>query len=250
MNGNKVFISYSWDNEEHKSWVLNLSNQLISDGIEVIIDIYDAQPGSNLHFFMEHSVKESNRIIVVFTPMYLKKAKDRKGGVGYEFSLINNELFKNITNNKKIIPILKEGTIETSIPEFLQQYFYLNFTNPEKFDKEYDRLIRELYKDPKIKRPKLGDKPNFSFNKIGERVNDELALIKKNVSSGDIHNAFKLALDSIIVKEDRILEKKIIELKGKYSFLKSDVIFDSLSFKEFNENSSKIGLTLINLLDK
>lgn len=36
-----VFISYSWDNEEHKSWVLNLAKALQSKGVVVILNQYE-----------------------------------------------------------------------------------------------------------------------------------------------------------------------------------------------------------------
>ena len=31
----KVFISYSWDTEEHKKWVLDLANKLVKEGVNV-----------------------------------------------------------------------------------------------------------------------------------------------------------------------------------------------------------------------
>lgn len=36
-----TFISYSWDNENHTDWVLNLGNSLVSFGLDVILDQYD-----------------------------------------------------------------------------------------------------------------------------------------------------------------------------------------------------------------
>ncbi len=39
-----IFISYSWDSEEHKEWVLNLANKLCDDGIDVILDRYHLRP--------------------------------------------------------------------------------------------------------------------------------------------------------------------------------------------------------------
>src|SRR5258708_12472669 len=34
----QVFISYSWDDEEHKEWIIQLANKLSSKGIHVILD--------------------------------------------------------------------------------------------------------------------------------------------------------------------------------------------------------------------
>ena len=33
-NGNpKLFISYSWSNQDHEKWVINLANELVENGI-------------------------------------------------------------------------------------------------------------------------------------------------------------------------------------------------------------------------
>lgn len=161
MDNPIVFISYSWDNEEHKEWVLNLANQLRKDGVDVILDRYYLRPGKNVPFFVENSIRRSNRIITILTPNYKRKAENRLGGVGQEFSMINNELAKNISDNERIIPVLKSGSTDDSIPEFLQQYLYVSFSDSKKYNSNYEELLREIYKEPKVQIPELGDKPNF-----------------------------------------------------------------------------------------
>jgi hypothetical protein len=34
----RVFISYSWENEAHKEWVMALATRLYTDGIDVTLD--------------------------------------------------------------------------------------------------------------------------------------------------------------------------------------------------------------------
>ena len=96
----KVFISYSWDNDEHKDWVLNLANNLAENGIEPILDRYELGPGANAPYFMETALKESYKVLIIFTENYQTKAMGRRGGVGYEYSILNAEICKNITDNK------------------------------------------------------------------------------------------------------------------------------------------------------
>jgi hypothetical protein len=114
----KVFISYSWDNDEYKDWVLNLANNLAENSIEPILDRYELRPGDNAPYFMETALKESDKVLIIFTENYQIKAMGKRGGVGYEYSILNAEICKNITDNKKYIPILRSGTTETSIPPF------------------------------------------------------------------------------------------------------------------------------------
>ena len=94
-----VFISYSWDNEDHKNWVLNLAKRLRENGIEVILDRYELQGGKNITHFMERALQSADKVLVIFTPNYKLKADKREGGVGYEYSILNNDIYKNIKKN-------------------------------------------------------------------------------------------------------------------------------------------------------
>ncbi|MFP5041268.1 toll/interleukin-1 receptor domain-containing protein [Parasediminibacterium sp. JCM 36343] len=156
-----VFISYSWDNEEHKTWVLNLANKLCVDGVEVILDRYFLRPGTNLPHFVEKNLDKADRVIIIFTQNYKLKADKRTGGVGYEYSIMNVELYNNQTSNDKIIPILRQGSKEESIPTFMQQFIHIDTRNDDNFENSYNDLIREIYNEPEIQRPEIGVKPTL-----------------------------------------------------------------------------------------
>ena len=164
-----VFISYSWDDEMHKEWVLNLADRLCSDGIDVILDRYYLKPGKNLPHFVENSISRAERIIIIFTPNYKLKADKRAGGVGYEYSIMNADLYNNQTTNEKIIPLLRAGSKEESIPAFMQQFIHIDSRNDGNFENSYIDLLREIYNEPAIQKPKLGAKPVFS-----NKNNDEI----------------------------------------------------------------------------
>ena len=40
-NSIKLFISYSWTNQDHETWVLNLAKELVENGVHVVIDKWD-----------------------------------------------------------------------------------------------------------------------------------------------------------------------------------------------------------------
>jgi len=153
-----VFISYSWDDEIHKKWVLNLANKLVSEGVNVILDRYHLRPGKSLPHFVETSIKKADRIIIVFTPNYKLKAEKRTGGVGYEYSIMNANLYENQTESGKIIPILRNGDKTESIPEFMQQYIHIDMRKDENYNNSYTYLLREIYDEPAIIKPELGKK--------------------------------------------------------------------------------------------
>lgn len=224
-----VFISYSWDSEDHKEWVLNLANRLRSDGIDVILDRYYLRPGKNLPFFVEDSLRKSKRIIIILTPNYKLKAEKRLGGVGQEFSMINNELLKNVVDNQRIIPLLKEGNIDLSIPEFLQQYIFINFSQDSRFENQYEELVREIFDEPEIKIPELGKKP--LFNKKEEIKGEEIKQEEPSSISKIVENSKNLTNPSYTKRKETAA--KIFELATSVPLIEIVKLIDS---KDVNQN--------------
>lgn len=155
-----VFIHYSWDNEEHKKWVLFLADRLISDGVEIFFDRYDLKLGSNNNYFME-KISKANKVLLIMTPGYKKKANERLSGIGYEYQIISTEFSKNISSNEKFIPILRQGESTESIPVFLQSFLFLDMSNDKDFERNYLELLKNIYNEPLIQKPQKGKKPNF-----------------------------------------------------------------------------------------
>ena len=157
----KVFISYSWDNEDHKNWVLNLSKRLIENGIEVLLDRYELQGGKNVTHFMDRALEEADKVLVIFTPNYKLKADKRQGGVGYEYSILNNDIYSNIADNSKYIPVLKEGNMENSVPAFIRQFIAIDMRDNSQYEEKIKELTLTLYNKPIIEKPKLGKIPDW-----------------------------------------------------------------------------------------
>ena len=154
-----VFISYSLDNDEHNNLILNLSKRLFDNGVQVILDRYELKPGSNMMHFMEQSIPKADKVLIIFTPNYKRKAEGREGGVGFEYSILNTELYKQIANNEKYIPILKSGSFDESIPNFIQQFIAVDMTNEIQFEPKLNDLLLAIYNKPLIEKPKLGESP-------------------------------------------------------------------------------------------
>lgn len=109
----RVFISYSWEDDEHRNWVKNLADQLIADGIDAVIDRYDLTLGDRVPKFMEESITTVDYVLIICTPLYKDKSDKRVGGVGYEGHIISAELLSQ-RNESKFIPVLRKGTIQTA----------------------------------------------------------------------------------------------------------------------------------------
>lgn len=113
-----VFVSYSWDSESHKKRIKRFVEYLRRHQIKVIFD-GDARLGELLPDFMEKGVSASDYVLMCYTPTYKRKADGRLkkeiSGVAYENTMITGEVYRR-NNQYKFIPILFEGTWETSTP--------------------------------------------------------------------------------------------------------------------------------------
>ncbi|MEY2792530.1 MAG: hypothetical protein RJA76_522 [Bacteroidota bacterium] len=117
-NGKKtIFISYSWDPIGMKKWALSLANKLL-DKYDVIIDQKSFIPGDNIEQRMIESIVNADHVLVLLTPEYKIKADEKRGGVGFEASIIDNELDKYVVG-RKYIPVIRTGDRHTSVPAFM-----------------------------------------------------------------------------------------------------------------------------------
>ncbi|GET34493.1 hypothetical protein PbJCM13498_33560 [Prolixibacter bellariivorans] len=168
MTHKTVFVSYSWDNnEEHKEWVLNLSNNLVKNGIDVWLDQYDLSAGHEMTYFMEKATT-ADKVLVILTPNYKLKADKREGGVGYEYSLLTEEFYNSEPDKSRIIPILRDGTKNSSCPAFLHTRLFHDMRNDNKFDSKFFELIKIIVDKPLIVKPPIGKLPEFDNAAIPE----------------------------------------------------------------------------------
>ncbi len=141
-----VFISYSWDSEEHAEKVGRLVKLLKKSGIQVIWD-RELTLGKRIPSFMEESLRECSRVLFICTPNYKAKADGRDGGVGYETNVITGDVYRS-HNDLKYIPVLFEGGWDASMP--LWASGKLGADLREENIREYEKLLDALAdeKDP------------------------------------------------------------------------------------------------------
>jgi len=171
METSKVFISYSWENNELKSWVRDLATQLRTDGVDVKLDQWELIPGDQIPQFMERMISENDFILIVCTPHYKERSDKRLGGVGYEGDIMTG--LKLITNNKrKFIPIIKRGDIATSYPNWLSGIYGIDF----RYDMSgYNDLYATLTNSEQRKAPILGSKKKTFDDSV--KVTDTIEII-------------------------------------------------------------------------
>jgi len=154
----RVFISYSHDTDEHKSWVLQLATRLRYNGVDIILDQWDLKLGQDLASFMEKGLSESKRVICICSKNYIEKANKKISGVGYEKQIITAELIDNL-NTDWIIPIIKNNESSNKVPLFLRGRLYISFENNISYESKYEELLRNLLSEPVLPTPPLGENP-------------------------------------------------------------------------------------------
>ena len=152
----KVFISYSWTSEAYKERVLKLAERLVNDGVDVIFDRWDLRPGQDMYAFMEQSIRDAEKVLILCEEGYAKKADNRTGGVGTETQIITPDVYGEY-KQEKFIPIIME--IPKAVPSYLKSRYALYVTKDEEI--EYRTLCRYIYGLGERKKPSLGKRPTW-----------------------------------------------------------------------------------------
>ena len=139
----KAFVSYSWDDEEHKNWARHLAERLRADGVEATIDQWSAAPGDQLPAFMESAIAGNEFVLIICTPRYKDRSEKRVGGVGYEGDIITAELL-HAGNQRKFIPILRRGDWRDAAPGWLAGKYHVDLRDGKSSEEQYQDLVTTI----------------------------------------------------------------------------------------------------------
>jgi hypothetical protein len=146
----ECFISYAWGVLEHELWVeRRLATDLQKAGVGVVLDRWDnARIGASVPRFVER-VGKTDRVIVVGTPLYRQKYENDEPMRGYvvaaEGDLIGKRMIGTEAKKESVLPLLLDGTEETSFPYMLHGRVYADFRQPETYITTALGLLLSLY---------------------------------------------------------------------------------------------------------
>jgi hypothetical protein len=164
QNPPKVFISYSWSSPEHINRIVEWAERLVGDGVDVLLDKWDLKEGHDKYAYMEQMVTDPtvSKVLIFSDSLYAKKADERKGGVGTESQIISQETYEKV-KQEKFIPIVLEydATEKPSLPVFLANRIFLDFSTPERYYENYEKLLRLIFDKPLFKKPQVGKPPQL-----------------------------------------------------------------------------------------
>ncbi len=187
-----VFISYSHDSSAHKKWVGDLAGRLMEKGVDVILDQWDLEPGDDVPKFMEQSVRRANKVLIICTDAYVRKADDGKGGVGYESMIVTGELVQNL-GTSKFIPVIRQAEGHTAKPASVSTRLHINLSEGQDIEEQFTSLLKAVHKMVRSTKPPLGANPfsttstavpplrdmKVSVDNISDLFNDALEIARR-----------------------------------------------------------------------
>jgi len=217
----KIFISYSWVVGDR---VLELAERLVANGVDVVLDKWDLKEGQDKYVFMEQAVnnQEITHVLIICDKSYAQKANEREGGVGDETVIISSEIYGKV-KQEKFIPIIfeKDENNKPYMPAYIKSRIYFDLSDEENYEKEYEKLLRNLHNKPEYTKPKLGEVPEWlneedvSFSAIRDLIKQIKGYNGNNSSKADflVHRAideFSQALKSIGFPLDKQMDEDIL----------------------------------------
>ncbi|MGQ1948818.1 toll/interleukin-1 receptor domain-containing protein [Geofilum sp. OHC36d9] len=239
----KIFISYSWKPIVNKEKTLNLAERLSNNGVHVIIDEWDLAEGQDKYQFMEQMVNnpEITRVLLICNKEYADKANSKKGGVGIESMIVSDEIYKK-AEQKKFIPVIfeKDEDNQAYVPIFVKTRIFIDLSNDENFEEEYENLLRNIFDKPKSKRPPIGTPPAFveheepvflrTSHKV-KTIKNALLNEKRNyqVFIDDYYLSFLKALEDFEINDEELgtieyIDDKILEKIEGLKYLRNDFV--------------------------
>lgn len=148
----KVFVTYSWDNEDHNEKVIAFTNFLRDNGFHAEIDrmLIQNETAKDFKIMMHKGMTDYQKVVVILSEGYKNKAEKFKGGVGTEYSLILKDIE---TNPNKYILISFEGHNDDIAPLFFKSREIIDFSteNDEEKRKLFAKLLNsKLYEFSKV----------------------------------------------------------------------------------------------------
>lgn len=180
----KLFISYSWSSPEHSQWVLQFAEELVSQGIEVLLDKWDLKPGHDTFAFMESMVVDPTvtKVLMICDAAYARKSDQRQGGAGTEAQIITPGIYAKAAQSK-FAAVVRERDSDGGalVPTYYRGRLYFDLEDSTKYPEEFEKIVRWAWDAPADVRPPLGAKPSFltkesSTGKIATSVHHRRAM--------------------------------------------------------------------------
>jgi len=240
---------------------------MISDGVDVILDVWDLNEGDDMYVFMERMVTDETvtHVLIFSDSEYSARADGRKAGVGTESQIISCEVYSKVRQSK-FIPIVCEfdESGEPYLPTFLRSGIWIDFSSPEASNENWEKLIRVLYGKPAHEKPAFGKAPTYVTTDVTVPASpaiSKFAALKQALIQDkrglphyrqDFLDACYEYADSLRVRERPTTEnmgEKVLEDCGKLKLVRDHIVDWVILESEINP-SCEFGEALISVLER
>lgn len=148
----KVFVTYSWEKEAHNTQVLSLTNHLRQQGFEANNDLLlgQGQGSIGLDRMMVEQLTNSDKVVVVLSEGYAKKANGFQGGVGMEYEFIISDIK---AHPEKYILVALQPYKASLLPSGFASRMVLDLTT----EAGMTALLRKLLDQPEYQASEVAD---------------------------------------------------------------------------------------------
>jgi len=263
----RVFISYSWSSPGHQDRIRQWAEQLASDGVDVILDIWDLKEGDDKYAFMEKMATDETvtHVLVFSDSEYAAKADARKAGVGTESQIISREVYSKVKQSK-FIPIVCEldESGKPCLPTFLKSRIWIDFSSPQAVNDNWEKLIRFLYGKPAYEKPTLGKPPTYVTTDVTAPASPAIAkfrALEQAILQGkrglrryrqDFLDACYTYADALRIRERPNIEnmgERVLQDCGKLKLVR-DHLIDWVLLESEADPSEDFGDALIAMLER
>ena len=165
---------------------MSLAERLVSDGVDVVLDLWELREGQDKYAFMERMVNDGaiSKVLAICDKPYAQKADSRKKGVGTESQIMSKEIYDKI-DQRKFVAILTEyfEDGEPCLPAFFKTRKFIDMSSEEKLQGNYEQLLRFIFDRPLHQKPTLGQLPAFIFDseRVASKTASKLALTRQAI---------------------------------------------------------------------
>lgn len=239
----------------------------MSDGVDIVLDVWDLKEGDDKYAFMEKMVTDASvtHVLVFSDSEYAAKADARKAGVGTESQIISREVYSKVQQSK-FIPVVCEfdDSGEPFLPTFLKSRIWIDFSSPEAANENWEQMIRLLYGKPAHEKPTLGKPPIYITTDVTAPASPALAKFvalkqaivqeKKglNLYRQDFLNACYAYADTLRIRERpnvTNMGERVLEDCGKLKLIRDHIVDWVLLESEVN-SSEQFNDALVAMLER
>ena len=263
----KVFISYSWSSPGHQARIRQWAEQLVNDGVDVVLDVWALKEGDDKYAFMERMITDEfvTHVLVFSDSAYAAKADAREAGVGTESQIISREVYSR-AQQSKFLPVVCEfdDSAEPFLPTFLKSRIWIDFSSPEAANDNWEQLIRVLYGKPAYEKPTLGQTPTYVTTDVSVPANPagvKFAALRQAIVQEkrglktyrqDFLDACCSYADTLRIRtrpDVASMGQRVLEDCGKLKLVR-DQIVDWVLMESAANSSDEFGEALISLLER